>query len=84
MQKQWFLFGSAASMAFVLVILGGIFGNSLARKPSGDWAAQMPIQAASSQTVLGTNESRKPASIRLTEDHERFGFGEHAEEREED
>ncbi len=90
MQKQWFLFGSAASMAFVLVILGGIFGNSLVRKPSGDLAAQIPTQLESPQPAPATDAIRKlengigSENVESTEAHERSAFGEHAEEREED
>jgi hypothetical protein len=90
MQKQWFLFGSAVSIAFVLVILGGIFGNSLARKPSGDLAAQIPTQLESPQPAPATDAIRKfengkvSENFESNEEHGRSAFGEHAEEREED
>jgi hypothetical protein len=90
MQKQWFLFGSAASMAFVLVILGGVFGNSLAQKNLSDLATLPPAQSQALEPTLanssiGEQESNvNSEGYRSSNDRQRFPLEERTEPRDDD
>jgi hypothetical protein len=90
MQKQWFLFGSAASMAFVLVILGGVFGNSLAQKNLGDLATLPPTHSQALVPTLANSSTGEQGSTVDSEsfgssnDHQRFPFEERTEARDND
>jgi hypothetical protein len=90
MQKQWFLFGSAASMAFVLVILGGVFGNSLAQKNLGDLATLPTTQSQALEPTLANSSTGEQGSTvnsvgyRSSNDRQRFPLEEHTEARDDD
>jgi len=62
MQKPWFWLGSAASTAFVLVILGGLVGHSLAP------LALAP--APQSRTIAAVEPSA--FSGQIASDHEQY------------
>ncbi len=90
MQKQYLLFGSAASMAFVLVMLGGVFGHSFVPKTSNEVALPIQAQPEIRENILVPESIREqPVSISSRpfergDDNERLSPEEHEEEREED
>jgi hypothetical protein len=95
MQKQWFVFGSAASIAFALVMVGGIAGHSLAGQTAGNLAnGNLPVSESaklSSPAPLPALDSlREPidsptvAPVRRTQEHEQFDLEEHDESAEVD
>jgi hypothetical protein len=86
MQKQWFLFGSAASVAFVLVILGGVFGNSLAQKNLGDLATLPPTQSKALESALVSEPGITVNSegYRSSNDRQGFPLEERTEARDDD
>jgi len=65
MQKPWFWLGSAASTAFVLVILGGLVGHSLA-----PLALAPAPQPSLTQTIAAVEPSA--FSGQIASDHEQY------------
>ena len=85
MWKQYLLFGSAASMAFVLVMLGGVFGHSFVPKTSNESASLIQAQPEIRESILVSERIREqPVTINSTDsehrdDNERLSPEEHEE-----
>ncbi len=83
MQKQWFSWGSAASMAFMLVILGGVIGYDFVPQAS---TLATPKLAPLKTAVLASAEVQEPALVDIYEQEntpssERFEDKDHDEDK---